>query len=59
MGFKGNKSSLPSKACQACGREMSWRKSWSKNWDEVKYCSQTCRANKPLPAKAAPVADKT
>jgi len=59
MAFKGNKSSLPSKACVACGREMSWRKSWAKNWDEVKYCSQACRANKPLPAKAATVADKT
>ncbi|QJC55675.1 hypothetical protein HC248_00957 [Polaromonas vacuolata] len=46
MGFKGNKSSLPSKPCVACGREMTWRKSWAKNWDDVKYCSDACRASK-------------
>ena len=46
MGFKGNKSSLPSKICLACGREMTWRKSWAKNWDDVKYCSDKCRSDK-------------
>ncbi|MFM8257661.1 MAG: DUF2256 domain-containing protein, partial [Polynucleobacter sp.] len=28
--FKGNKSYLPSKPCAACGRVMTWRKSWAK-----------------------------
>jgi hypothetical protein len=41
--FKGNKSFLPSKPCTVCGREMTWRKSWAKNWDEVKVCSEACR----------------
>ena len=41
--FKGNKQSLPSKPCVACGRAMSWRKRWAKNWDEVKFCSDACR----------------
>jgi hypothetical protein len=41
--FKGNKHSLPSKPCAACGREMSWRKRWEKTWAEVKYCSDACR----------------
>ena len=45
-GFKGNKSALPSKPCEACGRDMTWRKSWAKNWAEVKYCSDACRAQK-------------
>ena len=45
-GFKGNKASLPSKNCIGCGREMTWRKSWAKNWDDVKYCSDACRAKK-------------
>lgn len=45
-GFKGNKSSLPSKPCLACGRPMSWRKSWAKNWDQVRYCSDACRKKK-------------
>jgi hypothetical protein len=48
MGFKGNKASLPSKTCLVCGREMTWRKSWAKNWEEVKYCSDACRAKKQL-----------
>ncbi|MTA52317.1 MAG: DUF2256 domain-containing protein [Actinobacteria bacterium] len=25
---------------------MTWRKSWAKNWDQVKYCSDSCRDNK-------------
>ena len=53
MGFKGNKSALPSKPCVACGRDMSWRKSWAKNWEAVKYCSDACRAKKaPSPSPA-------
>jgi hypothetical protein len=35
------------KSCAACGRTMEWRKSWAKNWDEVKFCSDRCRAGKP------------
>jgi hypothetical protein len=46
LGFKGNKSFLPSKTCLVCGKEMTWRKSWAKNWDEVKYCSDACRSKK-------------
>ncbi len=44
--FKGNKAGLPSKPCVACGRPMSWRKAWAKNWAEVRYCSEACRKNK-------------
>lgn len=40
---KGNKAALPTKPCLACGRPMSWRKAWAKNWSEVKYCSERCR----------------
>ncbi|TAG45828.1 MAG: DUF2256 domain-containing protein [Betaproteobacteria bacterium] len=46
MSFKGNKSTLPSKICEVCQRPMTWRKSWAKNWEQVKYCSDKCRANK-------------
>lgn len=45
-GFKGNKQDLPQKPCTVCGRAMSWRKSWAKNWDQVLYCSDRCRADK-------------
>jgi len=40
---RGNKAALPSKPCVACGLPMSWRRSWAKNWAEVKYCSEACR----------------
>ncbi len=43
MTFKGNKRYLPSKPCVYCGRLMTWRKAWEKNWAEVKYCSDACR----------------
>ncbi|MEI6613209.1 DUF2256 domain-containing protein [Polynucleobacter sp.] len=46
--FKGNKSSLPSKICVVC-KKMSWRKSWAKNWESVKYCSDACRKKVPKP----------
>jgi hypothetical protein len=42
-GFRGNKSYLLSKNCAVCGRVMTWRKKWAKNWHEVKYCSEACR----------------
>ena len=46
-GFKGNKAALPSKPCLVCGRPMSWRKAWVRNWAQVKYCSDRCRAQAP------------
>lgn len=55
-GFKGNKASLPSKPCVACGREMTWRKSWAKNWADVKYCSDACRAQKGKAPSKVPAA---
>ncbi|MBU3723900.1 MAG: DUF2256 domain-containing protein [Burkholderiaceae bacterium] len=53
--FRGNKSYLPSKPCVACGREMTWRKAWAKNWESVKYCSEACRkgATKSNPSAAS------
>jgi hypothetical protein len=52
-GFKGNKASLPSKPCTVCGRDMSWRKAWARNWDQVLYCSEACRKNKATHAPAS------
>ena len=31
------------KPCSVCGRTMTWRRKWARNWDEVKYCSDACR----------------
>jgi hypothetical protein len=52
-GFKGNKASLPSKPCLACGRPMSWRKRWAANWAEVKFCSDACRRGRGAAGGAA------
>jgi hypothetical protein len=51
--FKGNKQSLPSKPCTVCGRDMTWRKAWAKNWEQVLYCSESCRKNKSNNVKTA------
>ena len=33
----------PSKSCAACGREITWRKKWARDWDSVRWCSDACR----------------
>lgn len=53
-GFKGNKASLPSKPCAVCGRPMSWRRAWAKNWEQVRYCSEACRRKAKAPRAASP-----
>ncbi|RLT24323.1 MAG: DUF2256 domain-containing protein [Chloroflexi bacterium] len=34
------------KICAACGRPFSWRRKWERVWDEVKYCSDACKAKR-------------
>ena len=41
------------KICARCGRTMQWRSKWAKNWDTVKYCSDTCRRAKVTATDAA------
>ncbi|MFN5394578.1 MAG: DUF2256 domain-containing protein, partial [Planctomycetota bacterium] len=38
---------LPQKRCEACGKSFAWRKKWEKDWEQVRYCSERCRRNKP------------
>ncbi|MEH3147053.1 MAG: DUF2256 domain-containing protein [Methylobacterium frigidaeris] len=38
------KGDLPRKICLSCHRPFTWRKAWSQVWDEVRYCSDRCRA---------------
>ena len=35
------------KLCITCGRTITWRKKWERDWDNVKFCSDACRAHKP------------
>ena len=41
------------KVCVVCGRTITWRKKWERNWDEVRYCSKACRSRKRSPADDA------
>lgn len=27
----------------SCGRVVTWRKKWARDWDQVRYCSDACR----------------
>ena len=31
------------KTCASCGRRIEWRKKWERDWDQVRYCSTSCR----------------
>ena len=35
--------SVLSKPCAVCGRTITWRKKWERDWDAVRYCSAACR----------------
>ena len=41
-----------SKTCVSCGRSITWRKKWERDWDAVKYCSDACRGHKPAAVDA-------
>lgn len=45
--------SVPEKPCQTCGRTITWRKKWERDWDEVRYCSDACRRHRTGPVDAA------
>ena len=46
------KADLPTKICAACGRPFAWHKKWARDWPQVKYCSDRCRAAKPPMAES-------
>lgn len=31
------------KTCASCGRRIEWRKKWERDWENVRYCSASCR----------------
>ncbi|MBS0192276.1 MAG: DUF2256 domain-containing protein [Planctomycetes bacterium] len=39
-------SHLPTRLCEACLREFSWRKKWERDWEHVKFCSRRCASAK-------------
>ncbi len=49
-------SDLAPKACHTCGRIITPRAAWAKNWGEIKMCSDSCRKQKR--AKASVILDR-
>ena len=37
----------PEKSCATCGRTITWRKKWERDWDNIRFCSESCRSHKP------------
>lgn len=37
---------IPEKPCAVCGRTITWRKKWERDWDNVRFCSDACRRQK-------------
>jgi hypothetical protein len=33
----------PTKDCAACGRTITWRRKWARDWESVRWCSAACR----------------
>jgi hypothetical protein len=31
------------KPCVTCGRSITWRKKWARDWERVRHCSEGCR----------------
>lgn len=43
----------PDKTCAACGRTITWRKKWARDWDDVRWCSDACRRRRTSPTDEA------
>jgi hypothetical protein len=43
MSQPGNPRKSDNKSCPACGGTIHWRRRLARNWDEVMYCSASCR----------------
>jgi len=41
-----NPHNLPVKTCEVCNRPFTWRKKWERCWDEVRTCSNSCKAKR-------------
>jgi len=41
------------KVCAVCGRRITWRAKWARDWEQVRYCSAACRRDGLGPTGAA------
>lgn len=49
--MKGREAAPDSRICVVCGREIEWRRKWARDWEQVKYCSEGCRARRASPTR--------
>ncbi|MEC7501749.1 MAG: DUF2256 domain-containing protein [Planctomycetota bacterium] len=49
------KSQKPEKVCATCGKPFTWRKKWSRCWNEVRFCSKRCKKNRRAGSDAAAI----
>lgn len=47
LGTKESGSRTSLKTCLTCGRMITPRAKWSKDWDSIKFCSDRCRSGRP------------
>ncbi|MBC6996761.1 DUF2256 domain-containing protein [Neolewinella lacunae] len=52
------KTDLPTKVCPVCQRPFAWRKKWERVWDEVRYCSERCKRQRPKAANPSASPDQ-
>ena len=45
---------VATKPCQSCGRTITWRKKWERDWDQVRYCSDDLLGRRARAASACP-----
>lgn len=44
MGTRRGAQPVPAeRTCVGCGRRITWRKAWARDWDQVRWCSEACR----------------
>ncbi|PYE51116.1 DUF2256 domain-containing protein [Deinococcus yavapaiensis] len=51
-------SERPVKTCATCGLPFAWRKKWERDWENVKYCSDRCRAAKAATSERKDVVER-
>nr|WP_299177503.1 DUF2256 domain-containing protein [uncultured Brevundimonas sp.] len=44
LGRAPAKADLPQKLCVGCGLTFAWRRKWARDWEQVRFCSDRCRA---------------
>lgn len=46
--MKNGRVSTPEpRSCVVCGRSITWRRTWERDWESVRYCSAACRTHPP------------